>query len=179
VTGVEATGPEGETTAGEESSSDSDAMRDAFVAARELRASAEGDAAEIRRSAEASADLTTTEANRFAAKRLQEVELLVGKAKRGLAAAEERSKVIVDTARAEAEKLLLAAREQARQIAAGGEPPVAPTARDRDSVGSSNNGGVSLDALASELDRMLAEALSKALDIPRHDPYPRRGPGRR
>jgi hypothetical protein len=164
VTDVDANGPE------------DPAMRDAFTAAREVRAEAEADAAEIRRAAEASADLTTADANRFAAKRLQEVELLVGKAKRGLAAADERAKVIVDTARSEAEKLLLAAREQARQIAADAEAPAAPAAREQAARG---NGGVSSDELASELDRLLSEAMAKALDIPRDDPYPRRGPGRR
>jgi hypothetical protein len=152
-------------------------VRDAYAAARELRDEAETEAAEIRRSAEATADVTTAEANRYAAKRLQEVELLVGKAKRGLTAAEERARLIVDTARSEAEKLLLAAREQARQVAAGAEPQ--PSSGKRSQRARSEADDAAAADLASELDRMLSEAMAKALDLPRDDPYPRRGPGRR
>ena len=37
---------------------------------------------------------------------------------------------------------------------------------------------MSNDAFASELDRLLKDALAKALDLPLDDPYPNRGPGR-
>jgi hypothetical protein len=148
-------------------------IRAAYEAARELRDTAESDAADVRREAEASADLVRSEANRYAAKRLHEVELLVGKAKRSLAAAEERSRLMVEIARGEAEKILLAAREQGRLVASGQqalplEGDLTIDLRERPAV----------DPLGTELDRLLADALANALELPRDDPYPRLGPGR-
>jgi hypothetical protein len=159
-------------------------VRDAFAVARSLHDDAEIQAAEILRAAEAAADVIKAEANRYASKRLNEVELLVGKARRSMTAADDRSKIILDTARAEAQKMLLAAREQARLIIAGRDRPAPSSlAGDGDAVDDeiastavvANPGAA---AIATELDRLLSEALAKALDLPKDDPYPRRGPGR-
>lgn len=148
-----------------------DELTEAYRAARALRDEAESEAAEIRRAAEADADLTRVNTEREAAKRLHEIELYVAKAKRGLVAAEQRAGVILDTAKAEAERLLLAAQEEARAIAAGERSPDAPSEALRAAR-------KDVDDLSSALDRLLAEALHKALGHESTDPYPKRGPGR-
>ena len=146
-----------------------DDAAEAFRAARALREHAEQAAAEIKRAAEAEADLLKSDAQRFASRRLHEIELYVGKAKRGLAAAEQRADVILSTARAEAERLLLVARQEAGEL-------LERRAADEARAGATTSlpDDTPRDPLASELDRMLADALAKALDLPRDEPYPLR-----
>jgi hypothetical protein len=95
----------------------------------------------------------------------------VAKAKRGLVAAEQRAEVILDTARTEAERLLAVARDEARAIVAGERSPDSPSA-------ALTAVRATVDDLSSELDRLLSEALNKALGHESQDPYPKRGPGR-
>jgi hypothetical protein len=148
-------------------------LRDAYAAARELREQAEADAAALRHDAEVEADLIRSSANRHAAKRLHDVELLAGKARRSLSAAEERSRLMLETARADAEQLLLAARDRAGSLVGVGGP-LPPEVTEIDL----RDGSPVRDPFASELDRLLQQALAKALELPLDEPYPQRGPGR-
>jgi hypothetical protein len=149
-------------------------VRDAYAAARELREQAEADAAALVHEAEATADVIRASANRYATKRLHDVELLAGKAKRSLSAAEERSRLMLETARADAEKLLIAAREQAGVLVASSRSMPG----DVSAIDLRDEGERRIDPFATELDRLLKEALAHALDLPVDDPYPNRGPGR-
>lgn len=112
------------------SSTDAAVVSEAFATARELLRGAEADAARLR-----------ADADRYVRQREQEAELLVAKARRLLAMAEERAASMIATPRVET-------------------PGLATTP-----AGVDDPGAVAVDrSVTTGLDRILASAIGKAVD---------------
>ena len=121
------------------------AVSEAFASARALLRAAEDDAIRLR-----------AEADRYVRQRESEAELLVGKARRLLAVAEEKAAAIIATARMEAPHLL-----EASVAMGGGASPAGS-----DAAGSSTEAAAAAGRLSSPsgLDDILASAISRAVD---------------
>ena len=118
-----------------EDTNEATVVSEAYAAARELLRQAEVDATRLR-----------ADADRYVRRREQEVELLIAKARRLLEVAEGRAAA-------------MAAARAAPPAAAADHAP-APTER----VAIDLNAGTAGGRLQSELDRLLAHAIGKALD---------------
>jgi len=126
------------------SSADAVVVSEAFATSRELLRSAEAEAVGLR-----------ADADRYVRQREQEAEILVAKARRLLAMAEEKAASIIATARLEAPRVADAAQAvnlDAIEVARASASPAVDIA-----VATGR-------AVPTDLDRMLASAIGKAVD---------------
>lgn len=137
-------------------STDGAVVSDAFAAARDLLRSAEGEAVRLR-----------ADADRYVRQREQEAEILVAKARRLLAVAEEKAASMIATPRVETPgRATTPARVD--DLGAGDAPRTADLdviEGERASAAPATDGAIAVDrSVPTGLDRILASAIGKAVD---------------
>ena len=137
-------------------STDAAVVSDAFAAARDLLRSAEGEAVRLR-----------ADADRYVRQREQEAEILVAKARRLLAVAEEKAASMIATPRVETPgRATTPARVD--DLGAGDAPRTADLdviEGERASAAPATDGAIAVDrSVPTGLDRILASAIGKAVD---------------
>lgn len=137
-------------------STDAAVVSDAFAAARDLLRSAEGEAVRLR-----------ADADRYVRQREQEAEILVAKARRLLAVAEEKAASMIATPRVETPgRATTPARVD--DLGAGDAPrtdDLDVIEGERASAAPATDGAIAVDrSVPTGLDRILASAIGKAVD---------------
>jgi hypothetical protein len=164
------------TDGGQDSPPRAGQLQAALIAARAVREDAEAEAAEIRRSASAEADVARTDSQRLAARRLQEAELAVAKARRTMAIAEEKAAFIVSNAMAEADRIVAEATALVHRSVAPAEVVIDITDTALVEAAAAANAVVADEVAVevdpydlqprrehTELDRLLGKAIHKAV----------------